>query len=252
MRVGLIYQPCGLGDILFLQKLGHYIQSLGYEIYWPVVHELAWLNDYISDFKFVSWCDSDALLTGPPLPGHVHFPGKEIYLPGNSTFANNNLFFFQGSVDGPLVMRRKYDSVGLEFKDWRLFVKFKRNRDREKQLLYELLGDDLSEPYVFINRNYQTRPIRKVLSVISEDPQDYGCKVVSMKLMPGYSIFDWLSVIENAKAIYMVESALNYVLESPQVFSTIAGKPLFLYSRHNDFSQVSYLFSLPWKYVRKN
>lgn len=33
-KIGLIYQPCGLGDILFLQKLAHYIKGLGYEVYW--------------------------------------------------------------------------------------------------------------------------------------------------------------------------------------------------------------------------
>ena len=35
MKTGLIYQPCGLGDILFLQKGAHYIQNeLGYKVYW--------------------------------------------------------------------------------------------------------------------------------------------------------------------------------------------------------------------------
>jgi hypothetical protein len=29
MKIGLIYQPCGLGDILFLQKLAHHIKDQG-------------------------------------------------------------------------------------------------------------------------------------------------------------------------------------------------------------------------------
>jgi hypothetical protein len=33
MKTGLIYQPCGLGDILFLQKLAYHIKNLGYEVY---------------------------------------------------------------------------------------------------------------------------------------------------------------------------------------------------------------------------
>ena len=40
MKIGLIYQPCGLGDILFLQKLGYKMKEMGYEVYWPVACEL--------------------------------------------------------------------------------------------------------------------------------------------------------------------------------------------------------------------
>ena len=49
MKVGLIYVPCGLGDILFSQKIAHHIKSLGYEVYWPVLPQFNWLNDYIKD-----------------------------------------------------------------------------------------------------------------------------------------------------------------------------------------------------------
>ena len=46
MKTGLIYQPCGLGDILFLQKVAYYMKGLGYEVWWPVIYEFEWLNDY--------------------------------------------------------------------------------------------------------------------------------------------------------------------------------------------------------------
>jgi hypothetical protein len=75
MKTGLIYQPCGLGDILFLQKAAHYMQEeLDYKVYWPVIHEFKWLSDYIPYFEFVSWGDDDQKITGPPLPESCQFP----------------------------------------------------------------------------------------------------------------------------------------------------------------------------------
>jgi hypothetical protein len=50
MKTGLIYQPCGLGDILFLQKLAHHIKDQGYEVYWPVVYEFEWFKRLHSRF----------------------------------------------------------------------------------------------------------------------------------------------------------------------------------------------------------
>ena len=94
-KIGLIYQPCGLGDILFLQKVAYHIKDLGYEVYWPVVHELAWLNDYIPDFNFVSWGDTETKLTGPPLPDSVKFPFKEQYLQEKQTEITDELYYFQ-------------------------------------------------------------------------------------------------------------------------------------------------------------
>ncbi len=66
--------------------------------------------------------------------------------------------------------------------------------------------------------------------------------------MDGYSIFDWCKVIENASEIHMIETSLNYVLESKEMRDKIT-RNLNLYSRHYNFSEVEYLFKLPWNYI---
>ena len=83
---------------------------------------------------------------------------------------------------------------------------------------------------------------------------DYGCKVVEMKILEGYSLFDWYKVLENAKEINMVETSLNFLLESPMLFDKIKDKKLTLHYRgkHNNYSWDSmdhkYIFNLPWNY----
>ena len=47
MKSGVLFLCSGLGDILFSQKIAHYIQSLGYTVHWPVLPQYGWLSDYI-------------------------------------------------------------------------------------------------------------------------------------------------------------------------------------------------------------
>lgn len=249
MKTGLIYQPCGLGDILFLQKLAYSIQDLGYDVVWPVIHEFEWLSDYIPSFKFVSWGDNDKKITGPPLPESCQFPHKERYIHGAPTEISDDLFFFQGFDDYKPIMAGKYESVGIDWRDWRDYVHFNRNIEKENELFYNVLGLKDDEEFVYVNRLWCTRPKLEFYPHISVNPDDYGCKVVENQIIPGFTLFDWCKVFERAREIHMVETAINYVLESPQLFPTIAQKPLYLRHRWGNYSEVAYLHKLPWRYL---
>lgn len=250
MKTGLIYQPCGLGDILFLQKAAHYMQEeLNYRVYWPVIHEFKWLSDYIPYFEFVSWGDDDQKITGPPLPESCQFPYKDQYIHGAPTKMTDDLFFFQGFGDYSPIMKGKYDNLGLDWKDWREYILFNRNIEKEKELYYNVLGLKDDDEFVYVNRLWCTRPKLELFPHIPADSESYGgYKVVENKIIPGFTLFDWCMVFERASALFMVETAINYVLESPQLFDTMVKKPLFLWHRWGNFSEVSYLFKLPWRY----
>ena len=248
-KVGLIYQPCGLGDILFLQKLAYHIKNLGYEVYWPVVHELKWLGDYIPDFNFVSWDDDESPITGPPLPDSCQFPCKENYIQDAPTSITDHLYFFQGFGNHQPIMAGKYDSISLDWGDWRDYVKFTRNKEKEDRLFYDVLGLKDGEEYVLVNRTFATRPHLMYHEAIPNSPEYYGCKVVEMSVMPGYTLFDWFKVFANARDIQMIETATNYFLESPELYDIISKKNLSLYHRPwGSWSEGDYLFNLPWKY----
>lgn len=250
-KVGLIYQPCGLGDILFLQKAAYYIQNeLGYPIYWPVVHEFAWLEEHIPDFNWVSWGDTaENKITGPPLPDSCQFPYKEEYIHGAPTKQTDLLYFFQGFGDYQPIMGGKYDSIGLDYSDWRQYVYFQRNEERENALKERLGVPTDGTEYVFVNRLWCTRPQVETYGGISVDPADYGGKVViENQIIEGFTMFDWCAILEGASEIHMVETALCYMMESVHMFVQMKEKPLHLYHRYGDWSQVRYLFELPWIY----
>jgi hypothetical protein len=245
MKVGLIYQPCGLGDILFMQKLGYHIHDQGYKVYWPVIHEFKWLNDYIDDFEFVSWEDE-----GNPtstIPDAPQFPFKEEYVLGAPNKITDELYFLQGCGYHEQ-MKGKYERAGVDWQDYGDYIKFNRNKEKEDELFYNVLGLNDDEEYVYVNRIYFPRA-DGFKDNISTDPKDYdGKRVIENKIIPGYTLFDWCKVLEKASALFMMETSINYLLESPQMYDTIAKKPLYLWNRWNHFNDVSYLHKLPWKY----
>lgn len=246
-KICLIYQPCGLGDILFLQKFAHIIKNKGFEIYWPVIHELEWLNDYISEFNFISWKDENKKLIGPPLPKNVQFPYKEHYNPNNKTHFSENFIFFNGFSPIPSnykIMEYKYTMANMAYNDWANYLIFNRNKEKEENLFYEILKLSDNEPYTFINKYYQLRP--NVLSLNYLNNLKFSNKLIELKFINGYSLFDWCKVIERASEIHMVETSLNYIMESNML--NIKTDSLHLYSRFNNFSEVKYLFKLNWFY----
>jgi len=249
MKTGLIYQPCGLGDILFLQKLAYHIKDQGYDIWWPVVHEFKWLSEYIPDFNWVSWGDDKEPITGPPLPDSCQFPYKEKYIHGAPTEISEELFFFQGFWECRPIMAGKYNTIDLGWEDWRDYIKFNRNKEKEDKLYYEVLGLKDDTPYVLVNRRWCTRPRIEICDRISIDPADYGgARVVEATHIEGYSLFDWCKVIENAAAYNFIETSWNYLFETSELFDKVKDKPMFLHHRWCDWSETRYLFNLPWQY----
>ena len=247
----LIYLPGGLGDILFMQKLAYLFIEEGYKVTWPVFHEFKWLKDYIPEINWVVLEDWDI---ERPLPD-IDFPGKEYYSNKTSIFQTENFLYYNGHGHGEEYgpeMQRKYNVVDAEWKDWRDYIKFERNIDKEDDLFYNVLGLKDGEDYVYVNRHWQTRPTKEVYSGISSDPETYGCRVVQHDIIEGFSIFDWCKVLENAKGFYMIETSLNYILETSFLFDKVKDKPLHLWHRTGDWSVVKPLHNLPWVYHNRN
>jgi len=249
-KVCLIYQPCGLGDILFIQKIVNHWLEKGFRVIIPVVYEFEWLNDYIDGVEFVSWGDSVRKLTHKDgLPDTIDFPYKDRYDPYTPSVVTDDFVYYNLFTEpkGP-VMGYKYTIADMDYSDWSDHLKFNRNKEREDELFYNVLGLTDDEEYVFVNRTYQTRPNTLNYDRISNHPNNYGGKkVIELSIMDGYTLFDWLKVVENASEIHMIESSMNYVLETKQV--DLKATVLNLYSRVNNFCEVDYLFKVNWNYI---
>ncbi len=135
-RICLIYQPCGLGDILFIQKVVKYWKDKGFSVVIPVIYELEWLNDYIEGVEFVSWNDKENKLTHKdPLPDNVSFPYKNKYNPyAPSEITEDFVYLNFFAPPQGRVMEYKYTIAGLDYRDWADYLTFTRNKEKEDKL----------------------------------------------------------------------------------------------------------------------
>lgn len=232
-----------------MQKICKLYIKKGFKIIFPVISDYEWLGDYIDDVEFVSWGDKNHKLTHrDKLPENIIFPHKERYDPYSDHIFTDEFVFINGFKQPQgNVMDFKYNNIGIPFDDWSDYLTFNRNKEKEDKLFYETLGLKDNEEYVFVNRNYQMRPEVLSFNSIPNDPSYYGKKVVEMKIYDGVSIFDWCKVLENASEIHMIETSLNYVLETNEMKDKIT-KNLNLFHRNGSFHEVKHLFKLDWNY----
>lgn len=133
-------------------------------------------------------------------------------------------------------MKSKYDMYGYDWQDWRKHGKWLRDGLKELQLR-QSLGLKDGDEYVLVNPYYRSDS-SGVVALPSFK------KTIHMRGIPGYSLFDWQPIIEGAKEIHTVSTALLYVLELLDL-----KQPIHLYKRvpeENSFDNVQFLFSKPY------
>lgn len=220
----LIYQPLGIGDVFFCQGIGKHFARRGYNVVWPIASHVMYLKDYIQSPE-VTFVDVQS-----------DFPYKELYMtqyndPWNlhpmiqeEDFAFIPLSNAQYRVPSETLMISKYALVGLDFEQWRDDFNFTRNKEREDDLYYNILGLQDNEPYVFVNRKYGTPPHYHE-APFNIDTQD---RVVEMQFIPGDNLFDWLKVIENASMVVSVDTSYQYLMEK---MTTLKASNYYCYPR---------------------
>lgn len=146
-------------------------------------------------------------------------------------------------VDYSHCMRAKYDMYGLDYNTWR-DVKPMRDEDRENSLSWVFRGNEIpaSGQYNLISPYYGSNSQFKL-----DIKPDNGLPNVYMSSVPGYSLFDWQLLIENATTIHAVSSSIVYLLELLDLRAT----EVHLYPRHHEpntwLKNIEYL--LTKKYV---
>ena len=129
----LIYQPAGIGDILFCQSIAKHYVGLGYQVIYPVKSNLTYLKDYLI-YDGVTFVDESS-----------DFPYKEYYDQGGRSIMEGDFIYLNLDQSQSVVglregfMLSKYNLVGLDYNSWVDGLQITRNKGREDWLFYDYL-----------------------------------------------------------------------------------------------------------------
>lgn len=227
-----ITQPC-LGDTLYCLKIAFKLIEHGYEVYWQVDNKYNWISSYIINNNL-----------------HFHRPELE-YLKLDLSHSIED--------DHPYdLMTCKYKMIGktlpqlpealhnIDFSDWQKYIKINRNKDKENELYYNYFGLKDSSRYILANQNYGQGQIRE--GILENIRQVSDLPIIWNQFVGGFTLFDWIKVIENAVQIHTVDTSIQYIIES----IPIKAEKLFLYPRHPEHTQKALIdvLKLNWSFVK--
>lgn len=236
-NICLIRQPAGLGDIFFCQKIAKLvIDKLKLHVIWPVLPHFLYVRDYINypDLEFCSIAED--------------FVHKDIFNDNtvkNIIRANADVIIplHGGILTDDSVMISKYKLVNLDWNDWNNYFTFKRNKEKENKLFYDVLKLTDNTKYNFVNQFFASPPQEQKVNIsINNNLQN-----VNLTILPDFTVFDWCKVIENANQISIVDTSLNYIIEKLNLKS----QKNFLNSRFTppNFIHIINLFQKNWSYL---
>ena len=235
MRPCLIKQPAGIGDIFFCQKIARVMMQSGYQIIWPLRPDIYWIKDYIKDIDFPTTDDD--------------FIGKDIYDRGAGAVVEENGAFISTATadmthnDGK-IMSSKYSMIGLDYSDWRDYFKFDRNFEKEDDLYYNVLGLKDDSEFVLINNLHNTDVIDS--GILS--PENYDLLTIELKIIDGFTLFDWCKVLEKAKSVYTINTSINYIID---VLDTSYEEYVIIAHSEQNKTEIDYLFKTPHEMICK-
>jgi len=246
MKICLIRQPAGLGDILFTYKIAKKIieSNKADIVYWPVITEYAYLNEYLIDEKIIF------------VDVNTNFPFKSIYDEDTRNIVNTeDLLYVPLQRADQIVpfnpetcnyfMYCKYELIGLDYSDWYAFVNITRNIKNEQRLLEYF---NYPSDYTLVNKTVGAPPNDRKITTIPD-----LINSIEMKIKPTFNFFDWCVLFKNAKEIHTVETSLCYLLtlfscKNVTVYSRHMPGDVF-YQIHKDFKYIKNIYPKTWKYI---
>lgn len=229
MKPCIIKQPAGIGDVFFCQKIARVMMSREYQVIWPLRPDIIWIREYIPNIYFPSVDDV--------------FPGKEIFdTAAGFAIEETGAFISIATADlthnDGKIMSSKYSMLGIDFSDWQDYFHFDRNLDKENELYYNVLGLTDDAEFIFINNLYNTDI--KNSNLFSKN--NFDLPVVELKIIDGFTLFDWCKVLERAKKIHTINTSINYIIE---VIDTLYDEYVIYAHDERNKSEIDYLFKKP-------
>lgn len=201
MKLCLIKQPAGIGDVFFLQKVAHTYREKGCEIIWPLRDDIFWISKYIPN---INWYKESEEFPGKELFNYTGFGETENFIYIDTSTADQTF-----NTDPTRIMSAKYGLVEIDHTDWANYFKFNRNIEKENKLYYEVLNLNDDSEYVYVNDIVTTN----IVKTGRLSNKEYPYQVVFNDIIEGYNLFDWIKVWENAKEIHSIPTALCFILD---------------------------------------
>jgi hypothetical protein len=152
----LIYQPLGLGDIIWLMPIVDVLINDDYEVYYPVDDRY---YDIVSQYikkQNLFWVKESDEFPLKKYYGYVNVVDEsdKLYLP----FRYADRYFPNCSI-----MISKYYFMSIPIRDWRKSFELTRNYEREHKLIetYDLKGD-----YILVNKSFGTEYQNRELNIL--------------------------------------------------------------------------------------
>jgi hypothetical protein len=251
-RTCLIHQQQGIGDLIFIQKIVRKYAENGFNVICPIKSEHRAIRDHFSteEIHYPLISEQDKLLERFPFDEqHVRLVSEcETNFDDDRFAAPFDAGDFIFLALGPAYRRQpeglmlsKYRLVGMDYSDWPSYVQTKRNYAAETGL-WEHLGLKRNSRYTMINEFSSNGRL--------EIPAPEG-DVVYMRKIEGYSLFDWIVVLERCSRLITVDTSLVWLAEVYMKKSV----PVHLLSKwptgqpsYGDFVTA---LRLPWKWTQR-
>ena len=219
MKVCLIDQSCGLGDILLSIKIGCEYARKGYRVIWPIEPVYKNLQQKIAaknniefpcvddDFDFK---DTYNILKNSEIPDPYQI-NEVLCLPLRRSFHSHagRKMEAMGESHDACNMLGKFAACGLHHNNWQDYFEIKRDTERENQLIEVL---KIGKKFHFVNKLFGTPPRwKEKLNQEIETPKHL--QRIEMDFIKGFDIFDWISVFERAAKIDSVSTSTFYFFE---------------------------------------
>lgn len=220
----IINQFRGLGDILFTIPIARHYISHGFEVTYPVDPIYEDISKHFPDINFVNMNSLS-----------IDYNRRDFYYYKDALVIPMRFSDSLMKVPYNLCMASKYMLVNLDMNKWRTLY-WKRDVEAEERLS-TILNIKSGERYNLVNCNFLTT----FAGQVKINP-DNGLRNIFMKHIPGYTMLDWGSVIQNAEYIYTVGTSINYMLE----VIDLKAKEIHLYPRmpvETDFRNYNYLLN---------
>lgn len=205
----VINQFQGLGDILFIVPLIRALINEGHIIVWPIADHYFNIAKHFPDIDMRPKSTVDIPYESRIM---INTPYGRL-LPYRFAIENMGRSLTQ-------CMQSKYEMYGHNHLMWRELI-YKRDYENEAKLKQIVLYDTKGK-YQVVNKHFGE--VSRCGQIIPKPNLDLP--IIEMSTIPGFSLIDWLGIIEGASEVHTANTSIMYLLELMQL-----DMPVYVYKR---------------------